>query len=205
MKTLFLVMFLGTSLYPQSQGGITNGPTAEFRIQAGFSSLPPWPANGVPLVERYPKETYLFIDVATGDYIAYFPESLSPAMAHSKAFRTVRIPLGNKARAQATVRVTRSSAGEFVYDYTVTNKRESIYPLMSWLVAAEVDDESLTMGHPTWRKYGESASVVASSIQHIFAVTEQTSAGTQSTAETVRELSRTAEELRASVARFKVG
>ena len=51
----------------------------------------------------------------------------------------------------------------------------------------------------------ESASVVASSIQHIFAVTEQTSAGTQSTAETVRELSRTAEELRASVARFKVG
>ena len=161
MKTLFLVMFLGTSLYPQSQGGITNGPTAEFRIQAGFSSLPPWPANGVPLVERYPKETYLFIDVATGDYIAYFPESLSPAMAHSKAFRTVRIPLGNKARAQATVRVTRSSAGEFVYDYTVTNKRESTYPLMSWLVAAEVDDESLTMGHPTWRKYGESASVVA--------------------------------------------
>ncbi len=51
----------------------------------------------------------------------------------------------------------------------------------------------------------ESASVVAGNIQHIFAVTEQTSEGTRSTAQMVRELSRTAEELRASVARFKIG
>jgi twitching motility protein PilJ len=50
----------------------------------------------------------------------------------------------------------------------------------------------------------ESANVVAENIQHIFAVTEQTSEGTQSTAQIVRELSRSAEELRASVARFKV-
>ncbi|MEY3474567.1 MAG: hypothetical protein RL087_1025 [Pseudomonadota bacterium] len=50
-----------------------------------------------------------------------------------------------------------------------------------------------------------SANVVATNIQHIFAVTEQTSGGTKSTAQMVRELSRTAEELRSSVARFKVG
>ncbi|MBL8328127.1 MAG: type IV pili methyl-accepting chemotaxis transducer N-terminal domain-containing protein [Rubrivivax sp.] len=50
----------------------------------------------------------------------------------------------------------------------------------------------------------QSANIVAANIQHIFAVTEQTSDGTQSTAQMVRELSRTAEELRASVARFKV-
>ncbi len=50
----------------------------------------------------------------------------------------------------------------------------------------------------------QSANVVATNIQHIFAVTEQTSEGTQSTAQMVRELSRSAEELRASVARFKV-
>jgi twitching motility protein PilJ len=50
----------------------------------------------------------------------------------------------------------------------------------------------------------QSANVVAANIQHIFAVTEQTSDGTRSTAQMVRELSRTAEELRASVARFKV-
>jgi twitching motility protein PilJ len=50
----------------------------------------------------------------------------------------------------------------------------------------------------------ESANVVAANIQHIFAVTEQTSEGTRSTAQMVRELSRTAEELKASVARFKV-
>ena len=50
----------------------------------------------------------------------------------------------------------------------------------------------------------ESANVVASNIQHIFAVTEQTSEGTRSTAQIVRELSRTAEDLRASVSRFKV-
>ncbi len=50
----------------------------------------------------------------------------------------------------------------------------------------------------------ESANVVAANIQHIFAVTEQTSEGTRSTAQMVRELSRTAEELKASVARFKI-
>jgi twitching motility protein PilJ len=49
-----------------------------------------------------------------------------------------------------------------------------------------------------------SANVVAENIQHIFAVTEQTGEGTRSTAQMVRELSRTAEELKASVARFKV-
>jgi twitching motility protein PilJ len=50
----------------------------------------------------------------------------------------------------------------------------------------------------------KSANVVAANIQHIFAVTEQTGEGTRSTAQMVRELSRTAEELRASVARFKI-
>jgi twitching motility protein PilJ len=49
-----------------------------------------------------------------------------------------------------------------------------------------------------------SANVVAENIQHIFAVTEQTGDGTRSTAQMVRELSRTAEELKASVARFKI-
>ena len=38
----------------------------------------------------------------------------------------------------------------------------------------------------------------------IFAVTEQTGEGTRSTAQQVRELSRMAEELRQSVARFKI-
>jgi twitching motility protein PilJ len=50
----------------------------------------------------------------------------------------------------------------------------------------------------------DSANVVAANIQHIFAVTEQTGEGTRSTAQMVRELSRNAEELKASVARFKV-
>ena len=50
----------------------------------------------------------------------------------------------------------------------------------------------------------QSANVVASNIQHIFAVTEQTGEGTRSTAQMVRELSRTAEELKASVSRFKI-
>ncbi len=49
-----------------------------------------------------------------------------------------------------------------------------------------------------------SANVVASNIQHIFAVTEQTGEGTRSTAQMVRELSRAAEELRQSVSRFKI-
>ncbi len=50
----------------------------------------------------------------------------------------------------------------------------------------------------------QSANVVAENIQHIFAVTEQTSEGTRSTSHMVRELSRSAEELKASVARFKI-
>jgi len=50
----------------------------------------------------------------------------------------------------------------------------------------------------------DSANVVAANIQHIFAVTEQTGEGTRSTAQLVRELSKSAEELKQSVARFKV-
>ncbi|MBU7575619.1 MAG: type IV pili methyl-accepting chemotaxis transducer N-terminal domain-containing protein [Hydrogenophaga sp.] len=50
----------------------------------------------------------------------------------------------------------------------------------------------------------DSANEVAGNIQHIFAVTEQTGEGTRSTAAQVRELSAMAEELRQSVARFKI-
>ena len=50
----------------------------------------------------------------------------------------------------------------------------------------------------------EKANVVANNIQHIFAVTEQTGEGTRTTAIQVRELSQMAEELRLSVARFKI-
>lgn len=50
----------------------------------------------------------------------------------------------------------------------------------------------------------DSANEVAGNIQHIFAVTEQTGEGTRSTAQQVRELSAMAEELRQSVARFKI-
>ena len=53
-------------------------------------------------------------------------------------------------------------------------------------------------------KEADQANEVAGNIQHIFAVTEQTGEGTRSTAEQVRELSRMAEELRQSVARFKI-
>lgn len=48
------------------------------------------------------------------------------------------------------------------------------------------------------------ANEVAENIQHIFAVTEQTGEGTRATATQVRELSRMAEELLQSVARFKI-
>ncbi|MEG0921929.1 MAG: methyl-accepting chemotaxis protein [Comamonas sp.] len=48
------------------------------------------------------------------------------------------------------------------------------------------------------------ANEVAENIQHIFAVTEQTSEGTRTTAQQVRELSQMAEELRQSVSRFKI-
>ncbi|MBN8505785.1 MAG: type IV pili methyl-accepting chemotaxis transducer N-terminal domain-containing protein [Burkholderiales bacterium] len=51
----------------------------------------------------------------------------------------------------------------------------------------------------------QGANAVAANIQHIFAVTEQTSEGTRSTAKMVHELSRSAEALKTSVARFKVG
>jgi len=50
----------------------------------------------------------------------------------------------------------------------------------------------------------EQAGAVASNIRHIFAVTEQTSEGTRTTTSQVQELARMSEELRQSVARFKV-
>ncbi len=48
------------------------------------------------------------------------------------------------------------------------------------------------------------ANEVANNIQHIFVVTEQTGESTRSTAQQVRELARMADELRQSVARFKI-
>ena len=60
----------------------------------------------------------------------------------------------------------------------------------------EISDQAL--------REAQSANVVAANIQHIFAVTEQTGEGTKSTASMVRELSRTAEELKQSVTRFKI-
>ena len=44
----------------------------------------------------------------------------------------------------------------------------------------------------------------ADNIQHIFAVTEQTGEGTRSTVQQVRELTRIADELKQSVARFRI-
>jgi len=53
-------------------------------------------------------------------------------------------------------------------------------------------------------KEADHANIVVANIQHIFAVTEQTGEGTRSTAQLVRELSRSANELQQSVARFKI-
>jgi twitching motility protein PilJ len=61
---------------------------------------------------------------------------------------------------------------------------------------AQISSQALSEAH--------SANEVASNIQHIFAVTEQTSEGTRSTALMVHELSRSADALKQSVARFKV-
>jgi twitching motility protein PilJ len=53
-------------------------------------------------------------------------------------------------------------------------------------------------------KEADQANEVASNIQHIFAVTEQTGESTRTTASQVRDLARMADELRQSVARFKI-
>ena len=53
-------------------------------------------------------------------------------------------------------------------------------------------------------KEAQQANEVARNIQHIFAVTEQTGEGTRSTVAQVRDLARMADELRQSVARFKI-
>ncbi len=53
-------------------------------------------------------------------------------------------------------------------------------------------------------KEADQANEVAGNIQHIFAVTEQTGESTRSTANQVRDLARMADELRQSVARFKI-
>ena len=50
----------------------------------------------------------------------------------------------------------------------------------------------------------EQANAMAGNIQKIFLVTEQATEGTRTTAQQVRELSRVAQELRASVARFRI-
>ena len=57
----------------------------------------------------------------------------------------------------------------------------------------------------TTSEEAQSANAVASNIQQIFAVTEQATEGTRTTATQVRALARVAQELRSSVARFKIG
>ena len=56
----------------------------------------------------------------------------------------------------------------------------------------------------TTQSEAELANGVAGNIQHIFAVTEQTGESTRTTAQQVRDLAHMAEELRQSVARFKI-
>lgn len=70
-------------------------------------------------------------------------------------------------------------------------------------VSRRVADRIEQISTSTAREAGL-ASAVAGNIQHIFAVTEQTVEGTRATAAEVRELSRSAQELRQSVARFKI-
>lgn len=67
----------------------------------------------------------------------------------------------------------------------------------------EVTDLIEQIAHTATRE-AELAAQTAGSIQHIFAVTEQTGEGTRSTVKQVRELARVADELRQSVSRFKI-
>ena len=62
-----------------------------------------------------------------------------------------------------------------------------------------IEDISLVTGNEA-----KSAGLMASNIQQIFAVTEQTSEGTRETVTRVRELLRMAQELKQSVSRFKI-
>ena len=70
-------------------------------------------------------------------------------------------------------------------------------------VSRRVADRIEQISSATSREAGL-ANAVADNIQHIFAVTEQTVEGTRATTLEVRELSRSAQELRQSVARFKI-
>ncbi|WP_423598210.1 methyl-accepting chemotaxis protein [Roseateles sp. MS654] len=65
-------------------------------------------------------------------------------------------------------------------------------------------DELISQISTVAQNEARAANEVGANIQHIFAVTEQTSEGTRSTAQMVHELSRSAEALKQSVARFKV-
>jgi twitching motility protein PilJ len=70
-------------------------------------------------------------------------------------------------------------------------------------VSRRVADRIEQISAATSREAGL-ANLVAEDIQHIFAVTEQTVEGTKATANDVRELSLSAQQLRQSVSRFKI-
>jgi len=70
-------------------------------------------------------------------------------------------------------------------------------------LSRQVTDLIEQIAHTATRE-AELATQTADSIQHIFAVTEQTGEGTRSTVQQVRELARVADELRQSVSRFKI-
>gem|GEM_PF-5044874 len=125
--------------------------------KASLSRYPLWPPSGEPNLDRFPPNTYLFLDPKTENYIAYYPESLSQGTASSKGFRRLTIELQNKAKVTAFTTLAKSPTGEIVYDYTLSNAPDSSHPLVRWVLKAETSDDSLTMEHPSWRKFGASS------------------------------------------------
>jgi twitching motility protein PilJ len=104
--------------------------------------------------------------------------------------------------ADAVVAMERSTQGVVVGAQLSDNAGTALAEIdrVSRQLAELIEDISVQA-----RQEADAATVVAENIQHIFAVTEQTGEGTRSTSQLVRQLSRTAEELRQTVSRFKIG
>ena len=118
-----------------------------------FSDVPLWPNKGVPpaeIAEKY----YVYADIATGEYVPYYPENLGHGEEPLSATRiTERFELQNRVDPIVRVQIEEADEEQLKYSYTLTNGTKGHHPIWLWSLVAQADDDSTRLSHPKWNHY----------------------------------------------------
>ena len=118
-----------------------------------FSDVPLWPNKGVPpaeIAEKY----YVYADIATGEYVLYYPENLGHGEEPLSATRiTERFELQNRVDPIIRVQIEQADGEQLKYSYTLTNGANGHHAIRYWSLVAQADDDSTRLSHPKWNHY----------------------------------------------------